>query len=119
MQHAVFAALFVVQYELHGNARLAGPVRLRRVAAVSDQVSRIIRTSHGNSGISNDCVSIVDCSRQYGINKARQQAETSGQRHEGLAEKENKSRNRSEEHTSELQSLMSISYAVFCLKKKK
>src|SRR3546814_7991862 len=29
------------------------------------------------------------------------------------------SRGRSEEHTSELQSLMSISYAVFCLKKKK
>src|SRR3546814_5923366 len=27
-------------------------------------------------------------------------------------------RNRSEEHTSELQSLMSISYSVFCLKKK-
>src|SRR3546814_20459058 len=30
-----------------------------------------------------------------------------------------KARNRSEEHTSELQSLMRISYAVFCLKKKK
>src|SRR3546814_8116548 len=29
-----------------------------------------------------------------------------------------KSRRRSEEHTSELQSLMRISYAVFCLKKK-
>src|SRR3546814_2203743 len=29
------------------------------------------------------------------------------------------SENRSEEHTSELQSLMRISYAVFCLKKKK
>src|SRR3546814_5193431 len=29
------------------------------------------------------------------------------------------SRMRSEEHTSELQSLMRISYAVFCLKKKK
>src|SRR3546814_6395386 len=28
-------------------------------------------------------------------------------------------RDRSEEHTSELQSLMRISYAVFCLKKKK
>src|SRR3546814_1061191 len=28
-------------------------------------------------------------------------------------------RTRSEEHTSELQSLMRISYAVFCLKKKK
>src|SRR3546814_8201241 len=33
---------------------------------------------------------------------------------EGLAEQR-----RSEEHTSELQSLMRISYAVFCLKKKK
>src|SRR3546814_9659425 len=30
-----------------------------------------------------------------------------------------KSRDRSEEHTSELQSLMRISYAVFCLQKKK
>src|SRR3546814_5747617 len=30
-----------------------------------------------------------------------------------------KGRERSEEHTSELQSLMRISYAVFCLKKKK
>src|SRR3546814_7804499 len=30
-----------------------------------------------------------------------------------------KDRHRSEEHTSELQSLMRISYAVFCLKKKK
>src|SRR3546814_4850000 len=29
-----------------------------------------------------------------------------------------RTRNRSEEHTSELQSLMRISYAVFCLKKK-
>src|SRR3546814_5205556 len=31
----------------------------------------------------------------------------------------NSGNNRSEEHTSELQSLMRISYAVFCLKKKK
>src|SRR3546814_4411683 len=37
--------------------------------------------------------------------KAKQWMETTG--------------NRSEEHTSELQSLMRISYAVFCLKKKK
>src|SRR3546814_7098450 len=33
--------------------------------------------------------------------------------------KGNTPRTRSEEHTSELQSLMRISYAVFCLKKKK
>src|SRR3546814_5243876 len=37
----------------------------------------------------------------------------------GLANKEKQRVRRSEEHTSELQSLMRISYAVFCLKKKK
>src|SRR3546814_5997075 len=35
----------------------------------------------------------------------------------GLAIEANRLTNRSEEHTSELQSLMRISYAVFCLKK--
>src|SRR3546814_8845046 len=35
-----------------------------------------------------------------------------------LCERKNASYRRSEEHTSELQSLMRISYAVFCLKKK-
>src|SRR3546814_9028330 len=42
--------------------------------------------------------------------KAEQQDQRGEQRHQ---------RYRSEEHTSELQSLMRISYAVFCLKKKK
>src|SRR3546814_2348877 len=36
-----------------------------------------------------------------------------------LPASQHKTRQRSEEHTSELQSLMRISYAVFCLKKKK
>src|SRR3546814_5421058 len=36
-----------------------------------------------------------------------------------IAEDVKKKADRSEEHTSELQSLMRISYAVFCLKKKK
>src|SRR3546814_5225135 len=44
---------------------------------------------------------------------ARIQIQRLGQR---LAQKDMR---RSEEHTSELQSLMRISYAVFCLKKKK
>src|SRR3546814_2860532 len=39
--------------------------------------------------------------------------------HEHLSWLEASLENRSEEHTSELQSLMRISYAVFCLKKKK
>src|SRR3546814_5605855 len=36
-----------------------------------------------------------------------------------IVESQDTSSTRSEEHTSELQSLMRISYAVFCLKKKK
>src|SRR3546814_5884141 len=37
----------------------------------------------------------------------------------GASQERLRTRARSEEHTSELQSLMRISYAVFCLKKKK
>src|SRR3546814_10297391 len=36
----------------------------------------------------------------------------------GMGDQRRPARQRSEEHTSELQSLMRISYAVFCLKKK-
>src|SRR3546814_3872800 len=39
--------------------------------------------------------------------------------HKKRGARSNRLRDRSEEHTSELQSLMRISYAVFCLKKKK
>src|SRR3546814_9311638 len=38
---------------------------------------------------------------------------------EGMIHSMTRAERRSEEHTSELQSLMRISYAVFCLKKKK
>src|SRR3546814_3109583 len=55
--------------------------------------------------------------------KAREKGggEKEGFRHGRLAGLIDRGRNdrRSEEHTSELQSLMRISYAVFCLKKKK
>src|SRR3546814_6447869 len=40
------------------------------------------------------------------------------ERNDGVLERIYIGRRRSEEHTSELQSLMRISYAVFCLKKK-
>src|SRR3546814_9159663 len=42
-----------------------------------------------------------------------------GRRPQALVQFECLNSHRSEEHTSELQSLMRISYAVFCLKKKK
>src|SRR3546814_3882219 len=47
--------------------------------------------------------------------KRQEEEETERKRQEEEVEAERK---RSEEHTSELQSLMRISYAVFCLKKK-
>src|SRR3546814_15011713 len=45
--------------------------------------------------------------------------EERGQRQPDRRHRLPEGRGRSEEHTSELQSLMRISYAVFCLKKKK
>src|SRR3546814_5385190 len=49
----------------------------------------------------------------------RSPAMAHGQRDRPQAElRTDRQRRRSEEHTSELQSLMRISYAVFCLKKK-
>src|SRR3546814_10601765 len=43
---------------------------------------------------------------------------TGGQARRGAEDRQSSAADRSEEHTSELQSLMRISYAVFCLKKK-
>src|SRR3546814_2402029 len=51
--------------------------------------------------------------------RPRQPRAGAGDPHAGLAARREHQRRRSEEHTSELQSLMRISYAVFCLKKKK
>src|SRR3546814_1639098 len=57
--------------------------------------------------------------RRQGRRGARPGAAPGGLRaHRGLGERASPLA-RSEEHTSELQSLMRISYAVFCLKKKK
>src|SRR3546814_7634455 len=47
-----------------------------------------------------------------------QRIQRQGSVHAAAIGKDNGRRTRSEEHTSELQSLMRISYAVFCLKKK-
>src|SRR3546814_2726218 len=56
---------------------------------------------------------------QPGDQKGRQLAESLGHETGGIARRRPGAGERSEEHTSELQSLMRISYAVFCLKKKK
>src|SRR3546814_6989317 len=59
-----------------------------------------------------------------GLSEAMSHINTHGSHHTDAIVTENAEKaeaflNRSEEHTSELQSLMRISYAVFCLKKKK
>jgi hypothetical protein len=41
MEDAVFAALFVVEDELHGDARTARPIGCHGLAAVADEVARI------------------------------------------------------------------------------
>src|SRR3546814_3470600 len=51
------------------------------------------------------------------LRKLRCRQSEDGTRQAG-ADRARRARGRSEEHTSELQSLMRISYAVFCLKKK-
>src|SRR3546814_9665418 len=81
----------------------------------------------------------VKMTREQAIKKLRDRAETAAEDRvldvllpppkdfgEASSQRQNESsaarqvfRKRSEEHTSELQSLMRISYAVFCLKKKK
>src|SRR3546814_3464317 len=53
---------------------------------------------------------------QHPAAEHRQRRRKVHRRHRGA---DRRQRPRSEEHTSELQSLMRISYAVFCLKKKK
>src|SRR3546814_2285188 len=65
----------------------------------------------------------VGRSDQAGARGRRDLAETAPDRvrlcRRGAGGRRRRARRRSEEHTSELQSLMRISYAVFCLKKKK
>jgi len=47
VQHAVLAAFFVVEDELQGHARAAGPLGVGRVLAVTDEIARIVIVDHG------------------------------------------------------------------------
>src|SRR3546814_9983768 len=55
--------------------------------------------------------------RQFEVRLLQQVDQRDVHHHHGAVE-DQRQQHRSEEHTSELQSLMRISYAVFCLKKK-
>src|SRR5207342_2098710 len=47
MQHAGFGAFLEVEDELHRDAGVAGPVGVRRVAPVADEVAGIAGVGHG------------------------------------------------------------------------
>src|SRR3546814_6986313 len=59
------------------------------------------------------------CHRQHEGQKCRNQVESQMGGIDARELRRDQKMNRSEEHTSELKSLMRISYAVFCLKKQK
>src|SRR3546814_6891599 len=95
-------------------AEVTGHVDVHQV--VADQVIH-----DAGEGVDRDVLQ-ADRRGVLGAHQARfQHGEAGGHpHHEEAAHQERKGvEDRSEEHTSELQSLMRISYAVFCLKKKK
>src|SRR3546814_17427656 len=70
---------------------------------------------HGGGGGSQE----FSLAYAYGSSRTLRLADGPDEVHlESIAKAELRKNDRSEEHTSELQSLMRISYAVFCLKKK-
>src|SRR3546814_3927412 len=98
-------------------APLNQPVRQCRLAIVdvgdNRKITDCIKVGHGSPiAASNRAVSISLAPRPFGASIALNKRERL-MRHVAVIG------SRSEEHTSELQSLMRISYAVFCLKKKK
>ncbi len=43
MEHAILPALLVIEDELHGDARAARPIGLRRRSAIASKIARIIQ----------------------------------------------------------------------------
>src|SRR3546814_7358330 len=84
-------------------------VNFQKENILMERIARLDMTSREMTGVMQSFNDFADLIRRY---PSSRYAPDSRQRMVHL-------RNRSEEHTSELQSLMRISYAVFCLKKKK
>src|SRR3546814_3925947 len=99
-----------VFHEALNNVKPGIEVRSRRVGGATYQVPVEVRPDRAQA-----------LAIRWLIGAARNRSEnTMAARLSGeLMDAANNRGNRSEEHTSELQSLMRISYAVFCLKKKK
>src|SRR3546814_8639749 len=95
------------------------PVRGRIVIRIAQQSSRRVEgrfLGHGH----HDCLPAIRTSRRAADQPSESKITISAAIATSASRKpvEESAESRSEEHTSELQSLMRISYAVFCLKKK-
>src|SRR3546814_1253648 len=88
---------------------------LEAMMAVADKDITLILTGNGDVLEPVDGIAAIGSGGNFALAAARALIEYENDA-ETLARK---AMARSEEHTSELQSLMRISYAVFCLKKKK
>src|SRR3546814_6275979 len=88
----------------------------RGILGVTDDLAGVVDAAHvGEVG-----AGIVDGGEHVvGVDGAGRGQREAGQQDPEAAQAASAMGVRSEEHTSELQSLMRISYAVFCLKKKK
>src|SRR3546814_3482470 len=100
-------------YRDYGEAELGRLSFIRRARDLGfslDQVRALLKLSDDRS---QDCASVDRIAGAHLLEIDRKLADLTALRRELKAVID-----RSEEHTSELQSLMRISYAVFCLKKK-
>src|SRR3546814_10243376 len=98
--------------------RLAGGSELRRQLVVVAEQAGVLVTERDDDGAGQRC-QIDDQARLEVLLRVPQRiAQHEAAFRIGVQHFDGLARHRSEEHTSELQSLMRISYAVFCSKKK-
>src|SRR3546814_10185293 len=96
--------------------RLEREAEQQALLAVQDERARIAREMHDVVAHGLSVIVVQADGARYAAAKDPSRATASL---ETISETGREALTRSEEHTSELQSLMRISYAVFCLKKKK
>src|SRR3546814_7018077 len=92
-------------------------IGVRRLEALDDQ-GLVMSVSVPLGSRPRASLAIAEADAQLAAVQLRREAQRAESR-QALFALYQEMRHRSEEHTSELQSLMRISYAVFCLKKKK
>src|SRR3546814_8162848 len=109
---------FAVAASLIGNRSADARVRVSRVLAVGGRDKRAMDGARPSQDMDEHGLLARHCRAPVRMPGALRRAGGAAQRR-SCRGKSGSRPPRSEEHTSELQSLMRISYAVFCLKKKK